>query len=173
MPRTTEQIAAATKVPHAYLAKVMQSLNRAGLVVSQRGLKGGISLIKAPAEVTLLDIVAAVDPIKRIETCPLGFSDHGSELCPLHDCMDRALASMEAAFRAATLADVSRNAPARATGCPFPQSQPLSIAPLTRDGAFASSSDGQADGQMDGHADGSVDGRADGHADGQKTSSTP
>ena len=38
---TTQQIAVATKVPAAYLSKVMQSLVRAGLVRSQRGLGGG------------------------------------------------------------------------------------------------------------------------------------
>ena len=45
--RTTDQIAAATLVPKAYLSKVLQRLERAGLVHSQRGVGGGMTLAKA------------------------------------------------------------------------------------------------------------------------------
>jgi Rrf2 family transcriptional regulator, nitric oxide-sensitive transcriptional repressor len=48
--RTTHQIAEATHVPAAYLSKVLQSLNRAGIIQSQRGVGGGISLVVDPAE---------------------------------------------------------------------------------------------------------------------------
>ncbi|SVE19271.1 uncharacterized protein METZ01_LOCUS472125, partial [marine metagenome] len=47
-PQKTNQIADATQVPTAYLAKVLRELNRHGLVHSQRGLGGGISLAKSP-----------------------------------------------------------------------------------------------------------------------------
>src|SRR5947207_10536821 len=70
--RTTEQIAAATRVPQAYLAKVLQSLCHADLVRSQRGIGGGMSLRKEPAKLTILEVVNAVDPIRRIKECPLG-----------------------------------------------------------------------------------------------------
>ena len=41
-----------------------------------------------PTEVTILDVVNAVDPIQRIKTCPLGLKTHGVRLCPLHRRMD-------------------------------------------------------------------------------------
>src|SRR5262249_29610937 len=104
--RTTEQIAVATKVPPAYLAKVLQGLTRAGVVRSQRGVGGGISLVKTPEELTILEVVNAVDPIKRIRTCPLGLAAHGVRLCPLHKRVDGALALVEDAFRSTTLAEV-------------------------------------------------------------------
>ena len=47
---TTEQIAEVTRVPSAYLSKVLQSLSRGGLVRSQRGLRGGFTLTKDPSE---------------------------------------------------------------------------------------------------------------------------
>jgi Rrf2 family protein len=105
-PRTTEQIAAITKVPQAYLAKVMQSLSRAGLVHSQRGVHGGFLLAKPPEQVSILEVVTAVDPIRRIRECPLGLAAHGVNLCPLHRRVDDALATVEDAFRASTLAEV-------------------------------------------------------------------
>ena len=104
--RTTGQIAAATKVPAAYLSKVVQNLNRGGIVRSQRGVGGGVALVKTPAELTLLEVVNAVEPIQRIRECPLGLKTHGVRLCPLHRRLDNALAAMEAAFGRTTLAEV-------------------------------------------------------------------
>lgn len=104
--RTTDQIAAATHVPKAYLSKVLQGLARHNMVHTQRGVGGGITLCKTPAELTILEVVNAVEPIERIHTCPLGLVSHGKHLCPLHRRMDDALASVEQAFQASTLAEI-------------------------------------------------------------------
>lgn len=103
---TTAELADVTQVPSAYLVKVLQSLVKAGIVVSQRGASGGVSLASPAEKLTILDIVNATDPIRRIETCPLGLSTHGKRLCPLHRRLDAALAEVENAFRSTTLADV-------------------------------------------------------------------
>lgn len=105
-PQTTEQIAAVTLVPRAYLSKVLQSLVRAEIVRSQRGLGGGMTLTKTPAELTILEVVNAVEPIERITSCPLGLPAHGTHLCPLHTRVDNALAMVEMAFEKTTLAEV-------------------------------------------------------------------
>ena len=104
--RTTSQISAATQTPSAYLSKVLQALSKEGLVRSQRGAGGGVCLEARPEELTILDVVNAVDPIERISSCPLGLASHGVRLCPLHRRMDDALGHVEAAFRATTLAEV-------------------------------------------------------------------
>jgi Rrf2 family protein len=118
--RTTDQIAAATKVPKAYLSKVLQSLVRGGLVRSQRGIGGGMTLSKSPGELTILEVVNAVEPIRRIRTCPLGLKSHGARLCPLHRRLDDALASVEAAFRSTTLAEVLAEPTTSVPLCEFP-----------------------------------------------------
>ncbi len=82
--RTTTEIAKTTHVPAGYLAKVMQSLSRAGLVKSQRGLNGGFTLAHDPHELSILTVVNAVDPIRRFAECPLGIPSHRRRLCPLH-----------------------------------------------------------------------------------------
>lgn len=104
--RTTDQVAEATMVPKAYLSKVLQSLVAAGIVHSRRGIGGGMALAKPPTELTILEVVNAVDPIQRINECPIGRDDHAALLCPLHRRLDAALASVEQAFRETTLADV-------------------------------------------------------------------
>ncbi len=103
--QTNVQIAKVTKVPSAYLSKVMASLNRAGLVHSQRGPNGGFTLAKKPEDLSLLEVVNAVDPICRITTCPLDITGHGSRLCPLHRRMDNAIKTVEQAFANTTLAE--------------------------------------------------------------------
>ena len=104
--RTTNEIALATRLPKDYLSKILQGLAKKGIVQTQRGVGGGISLLKTPEELTILEVVNAVEPIKRIKVCPLGLVSHGVRLCPLHKKMDTALASVEEAFRSTTLADV-------------------------------------------------------------------
>ncbi|MFN9370695.1 MAG: RrF2 family transcriptional regulator [Planctomycetaceae bacterium] len=106
LARTTEQIAEVTKVPQAYLSKVMQNLAKAGIVRSQRGIHGGFLLARSSAELTILEVVNAVDPVQRIQTCPLGIAAHGANLCPLHRRLDLALAAVENAFGKTTLAEV-------------------------------------------------------------------
>jgi len=103
---TTSTLAKVTQVPPAYLVKVLQALVRAGIVKSQRGIGGGVSLARDASRLTILDIVNAVDPIRRIKSCPLELATHGTKLCPLHRRMDAALAQVEQAFRSTTLAEV-------------------------------------------------------------------
>jgi Rrf2 family protein len=124
--RTTREISTATRVTHqAYLAKVLQSLVRAGLVRSQRGIGGGIALARRPAEINLLDVVNAVDPIRRIDTCPLGLAGHGVRLCPLHKRLDTALGMVEKAFQQTTLAELLAEPTQSVPLCDFPPVQQL------------------------------------------------
>jgi Rrf2 family nitric oxide-sensitive transcriptional repressor len=113
--RTTDQIAMATRVP-----KALQGLVRAGVVHSQRGIGGGMALVKTPAELTILHVVNAVDPIQRIRTCPLGLDSHGATLCPLHRRLDESLALVENAFNTTTLAEVLTESSPSVPLCEFP-----------------------------------------------------
>lgn len=121
--RTTEQISRATRVPQAYLSKVMQNIARAGLVKSQRGIRGGFSLVKDPSDLTILEVVNAVEPIQRIRECPLGLAAHGVHLCPLHKRLDDALALVEKAFGNSTLAEVVNEPSDSVPLCEFPSSK--------------------------------------------------
>ena len=118
--QTTDEIAVVTRVPRAYLSKVLQSLSRGGIVQSQRGLGGGMTLAKPAEGITILEVLNAVEPIQRIRTCPLGLAAHGVHLCPLHRRLDDALATVEEAFANSTLAEILAE-PSRSTPlCAFP-----------------------------------------------------
>ncbi len=105
-PCTAQQISKITQVPAPYLSKLMQGLVRAGIASSQRGLHGGFVLTKEPGELTIWDVVDAVEPFQRIHKCPLNITSHGSTLCPLHRRLDTAMAMVEEQFRSTTIADL-------------------------------------------------------------------
>lgn len=103
---TNQQIARITRVPMGYLAKVLQNLSKAGLITSRRGLGGGFTLARPAEEVTIYEVVQAVDPIPRITSCPLKLKAHQDKLCPLHQRLDNAWELVEQSFRSTTLADI-------------------------------------------------------------------
>ena len=99
-------MAVATQTPPDYLAKVMQALSQANLVVGKRGRTGGYTLSRSVGEITVLEIINAVDPIRRITACPLSLPHHSVRLCALHRRLDAAAAHLEQAFGTTTLADL-------------------------------------------------------------------
>jgi Rrf2 family protein len=115
-PATTQRIAAETRVPGGYLAKVLQALGRAGLVEAQRGLHGGYVLARPLTELTVLDVVNAVDPLRRIVHCPLGLAAHKGSLCSLHRRLDDGIALIESFFKETTIAQLLAERGAR----PYP-----------------------------------------------------
>jgi Rrf2 family nitric oxide-sensitive transcriptional repressor len=125
-PMTTRQIADTMLVPRSYLSKVLQALVRAKLVRSTRGLKGGFVLARDPGDINMMEILNAVGPHKRIESCPLDLEEHSSELCPLHRRLDQAMAMVQEAFEGTTLAEIlSDNNP-----CPTLQQQLALLVPV-------------------------------------------
>lgn len=56
-----EDLARAEAVPSNYLVQILNELRTAGLIVSRRGKQGGYALARNPGEITLYDIIKAVD----------------------------------------------------------------------------------------------------------------
>lgn len=104
--QTAQHVASVTKVPTHYMAKVMQLLVEAGLADSHRGPSGGYALTRPPSGITLLELVQAVEPIRRIRSCPLGVAEHCACLCPLHRAMDDLASIAEQRLGSTSLADI-------------------------------------------------------------------
>lgn len=101
-PRLAEQ----TLVPPNYLAKVLQSLAQADLITGRRGVGGGYRLARPAEDISLLDVVNAIDPVSPIERCPLGLESHGENLCALHRCVDKAARQFIDSFHNVKLSDL-------------------------------------------------------------------
>jgi len=101
-------LAEKTQIPPSYLSKVLQGLARSGIVESRRGVGGGFKLVRGADEITLLDVVNAVEPIPRIKGCPLNLESHRHTLCAVHARLDEAMAQVEAVLSSSTIADLLR-----------------------------------------------------------------
>ena len=103
---TLQPMAEATQVPSGYLSKVLQQLVRNGVATSQRGLGGGFALVKSPVDLSVYEVVQAVDPLPRILECPLHLPEHREELCTLHRRLDDVMEMVEQSFRLTSVADL-------------------------------------------------------------------
>ena len=56
-----EQLAKTEEVPASFLAQILGKLRTHGLIVSRRGSQGGFTLARAPEEISLYDILVAVE----------------------------------------------------------------------------------------------------------------
>ncbi len=81
---STSAIAEKQKIPPSFLAKIVSQLSLAGLIQTSRGARGGVSLARKPEEISVLDVIEAIDgPVMLNEcagnttSCPFG------ENCPL------------------------------------------------------------------------------------------
>ncbi len=119
VPRTAAEISRSVKAPPDYLSKVMRGLVREGIVASRRGLHGGFTLAREPDELSVLDVIDAVDPLQRIRECPLGNKAHGVNLCTLHRTIDETLARAEETFSQVTVGQLLGEEKGART-CPFP-----------------------------------------------------
>ncbi len=80
----TSQIAQEQRIPPSFLAKIVSQLSVAGLLQTSRGARGGVSLAKTPEEITVLDVVEAIDgPILLNECVACSGNCTFGESCPM------------------------------------------------------------------------------------------
>lgn len=108
-PAFVRDIAQATAIPGPYLAKLINQLARKGLVVTQRGLRGGVALARPAAEITLMEICEALDEPVVQKRCMLGFPQCSEEHeCPAHKFWMKERAVITDFLLRTTLSDVAR-----------------------------------------------------------------
>jgi Rrf2 family transcriptional regulator, nitric oxide-sensitive transcriptional repressor len=103
---STADLAEVTHVPMNYLAKVLQLLAKADLITGRRGVGGGYKLNRPAQEISMMDVINAIDPIERIGSCPLKLANHSGKLCPLHSRLDEAAKSLINQFGGVSLYDM-------------------------------------------------------------------
>lgn len=91
-----------------FLTKILQKLTAAGLMISHKGPKGGISLAKKPEKISLLEIITAIDGDEIFHECILGLPGCGHEKpCPIHEYWADVRAEIESMFAGRTLAETA------------------------------------------------------------------
>ncbi|ADH84885.1 RrF2 family transcriptional regulator [Desulfurivibrio alkaliphilus] len=80
-----DDIAREMEIPNSFLAKILQKLARAQIVESQRGVRGGFRLARAPEEISLHDVVVATEGPVAMNVCTLeGERCDRVEKCRVH-----------------------------------------------------------------------------------------
>lgn len=106
-PLTSQQIASTAQMPAGYMSKVLQSLARAGLIHSRRGLYGGFTLARESRAITVLDVVGAVEPSRRSHSCPVEGTTDEPHFCALSRCLDDAIDRVEQLFASTCIASLA------------------------------------------------------------------
>ena len=106
--RSTQQISEKTGIPLPTVAKLMKNLNKAGLVKSQRGASGGYTLGRVPADITLADVIQAVEGPIALTACADTSDEHCNiqSVCPVQGRWNRVNTAVRAALADVTLADM-------------------------------------------------------------------
>jgi Rrf2 family protein len=101
-------LAKATGAPESFLSKVMQSLTRAGLIVSRRGQAGGFEMLERGRKASMREVVEAVDGPIYLNVCLMpGNSCKRKTWCPAHPAWVKAQAGMLDVLNKSTIADLA------------------------------------------------------------------
>ena len=103
-----KDIAEAADIPAPYLAKIIQTLARKGLVLTQRGIGGGVTLARSADQLRLYDLCVALDDPSVQSRCMLGIAECTDErACPAHQFWTRQRASCQEYLRRMSVADIA------------------------------------------------------------------
>lgn len=84
-PSPVKELAEREKIPQHFLGKVFQTLTRAGILASTRGPHGGFALARPASQITLYEIVQAIDGTAALESCVIGLAGCSEQHpCPHH-----------------------------------------------------------------------------------------
>ena len=106
---TTSRLAERCAVPEPTAAKILKLLARAGLLESQRGSNGGYGLARPAAEITVAEIIVALDGPIALAACVEGSLDHcGVEtLCSMRGNWNKVNRAIRDALEEISLADMA------------------------------------------------------------------
>ena len=108
-PVKAEQIARVQGIPVKFLLNILTELRHAGIVRSHRGAGGGYTLARRPQEVTLAEVIRAVEgPLANVHESRPEELEYPGPAGPLRDVWVAVRANLRAVLEAVTLADLSR-----------------------------------------------------------------
>lgn len=110
---TAPQLALDSAVPLPTVAKVLKDLAREGVLHSERGVHGGYKLARVPGEITVLEIIRALEGPVSLTACVDGSAGNCDveSLCPMRGNWDRVNGAIRAALESVSLADMAVPAP--------------------------------------------------------------
>lgn len=110
VPISISKISSDLNLSFHYLTKILQELTAVDLLNSTKGAKGGVKLTKNPDDITLYDIVKAIDGEKVFNRCALGLPDcNDRKSCPAHEEWSKLKNQLESFFLDRSLIDMAKS----------------------------------------------------------------
>ena len=107
-PTKGDRIAQAQEIPVNFLENILVDLRNAGIVASRRGADGGYWLARPAAEISLADVIRAVDgPLANVRGVRSEQIEYAGNAEPLRDVWVAVRASLRSVLEAVTLADLA------------------------------------------------------------------
>ena len=111
-PIRTSELAKDSGIPRNYLSKILHQMARQGIVLSERGRRGGVALSREPGSITLDQVIAPFQPVNEPNRCVLGRPECSDEFpCGAHERGKKIKQQTEAFFGTTTIADVMAETP--------------------------------------------------------------
>lgn len=108
-PMKAEQIAAAQEIPLNFLLNILSELRRAKIVQSHRGAGGGFRLARDPSEITIADVIRAVEgPLANVHESRPDQLEYPGPAAGLREVWIAVRASLRAVLESVTLADLAK-----------------------------------------------------------------
>ncbi len=109
-PLRGELIAAGQGIPQSFLENILHELKRAGLVATQRGVDGGYRLAKPADEISVADIIRAVEgPLADVRGMRPETLAFNGAAAPLREVWLAVRANLRAVLERVTLADIAED----------------------------------------------------------------
>ena len=106
---TTARLAQRSAVPEPTAAKILKLLARGAILASQRGSNGGYELARPAADITVAEIIVALEGPIALAACVEGSSDHCGveQLCSMRGTWNKVNRAIRDALEDITLADMA------------------------------------------------------------------
>jgi Rrf2 family protein len=106
---TAKEISTGYNIPYELLAKILQKLTKKNIVISYQGIKGGYSLVKDSRDITLNDVISAVERV-QITNC---MKENGSkkdcarfDCCQIRNPLSKVQTEIEKIFKETTISQI-------------------------------------------------------------------
>jgi Rrf2 family protein len=104
------EISQAQDIPEKFLAKIFQSLSKAGIVRSHRGVRGGFTLAKSPDQISIKEVLETIQGPYRLMKCTESIAAcdrNNGDFCALREVLVIAEHKLVSVFDQFTLADLA------------------------------------------------------------------
>lgn len=104
---TATTISEKTNVPKSFLPRIVSTLSNRKIVITEKGKKGGVRLARPPEEITIYEVIEAIDGVPTMNIC-IDRDDacFYTDFCKMHQLWKELQSHIEEKLKNTTVADV-------------------------------------------------------------------